>query len=144
MDRVATFASAVDGKVDMGFHFCYGDLQHKHFVEPKDMGLLVEVANETLWRVKNERSFAWIHMPVPKSRVDANYFSPLENLDAGKTDVYLGLLHADDLDGTKKRIEVASGVLSEFGVATECGFGRSDAVELESVLQIASQVTADE
>ena len=34
--------------VELGFHFCYGDSGHKHFVEPKDTGRIARVMNAVL------------------------------------------------------------------------------------------------
>lgn len=43
VQRVLKCAGAVGRDVSLGFHLCYGDLGHKHFVEPKDTALLVEL-----------------------------------------------------------------------------------------------------
>ena len=139
LERVVKCAVAVDEGVELGFHLCYGDLGHKHFVEPKDTAFLCEVANGVLESVP--RLIDWIHMPVPRSRVDAAYFVPLKNLTLGKTELYLGLLHANDEEGTRDRIKAAAEVIAPFGLATECGLGRSSQAELESILAIAKIVT---
>lgn len=52
----------------------------------------------------------------------------------------MGLLHADDVEGTRKRIEVAAEFIKPVGLATECGLGRSSQAELDSILDIASSV----
>jgi len=140
LERVGRLTAAVDEGVKMGFHLCYGDAGHKHFVEPKDMGVLVCVMNGIAGVVK--RSVDWIHVPVPKSRTDEDYFAPLKDLKLGsETMVHLGLAHAWDLEGTKERIRVASEFLWDFGVATECGFGRTEVNELDSVLGVLAEVT---
>ncbi|TVY46485.1 hypothetical protein LOCC1_G003467 [Lachnellula occidentalis] len=127
----------------MDFHLCYGDAGHKHFIEPKDMSVLVDMMNElseTAHRVVD-----WIHVPVPKNRTDEAYFVPLKHLKLkSETQVYLGLAHAWDLEGTKERIRVASEFLYEFGVSTECGFGRTEKDELLSVLSVLAEVTEPE
>lgn len=43
--------------------------------------------------------------------------------------------------GTRKRIKAAQAVLPSFGVATECGMGRTPNEELDSILQISEAVT---
>ena len=48
MGRVLELAEAVDEGVELGFHLCYGDLGHRHFVEPRGTELLVEVGNRLL------------------------------------------------------------------------------------------------
>ena len=87
------------------------------------------------------RRVDWLHIPVPKSRIDAAYFAPLRTLEIGNTVLYLGLLHAKDDDGTKLRIEAASKVIAPFGLAAECGLGRSSKTELDSILEIAKRLS---
>ena len=136
LHRVLKAAAAVDEGVELGFHLCYGDFGHKHFVEPKDTAMLVEMGNTILRGI--ERQVHWLHMPVPKNRVDEAYFRPLEQLELRGTDVYLGVLHPNDEEGTRKRIETASRFISPFGLATECGLGRSSQADLDSILEIAA------
>lgn len=64
LQRVLRLTDAVGDGVAMWFHFCYGDLGHRHFVEPRDTALLVEVGNAILKHAT--RSVDWIHLPVPK------------------------------------------------------------------------------
>ncbi|KAI5240113.1 hypothetical protein E4T42_08495 [Aureobasidium subglaciale] len=141
LDRWLKLTAAVDTAVDMGFHFCYGDIGHVHFTQPKDMGLMVDMAKELLSQVK--RRVDYIHMPVPRDRDDEAYFAPLKDLQTCRreTDVYLGLVHTDDLKGTLKRIEAASKVLDNFGVATECGWGRTSPEDIDSIVQISNAVS---
>jgi hypothetical protein len=138
--RLLRLAAAVDEGVELGFHLCYGDIGHKHFVEPKDTSKLRAVASSILEGVK--RKVDWIHMPVPKERDDVDYFEPLKGLDFGQTELYLGLVHPEDEKGTRKRIQAAKEAgLGTFGVATECGTGREPPENLESIFQIARDVT---
>ena len=124
IERLLKLGNYVPATVEMGYHLCYGDSQHKHFVEPKDMANLVEVANALFTGV--ERPINWIHMPVPRDRTDKAFFAPLKNLSLpSETELYLGLVHfTDGVAGAQQRIEAAQQVISDFGVATECGFGR--------------------
>ena len=139
-ERMLRVTDEVDEGVQVGFHLCYGDSAHKHFVEPKDTGLLVEMANLISGMAK--RDVNWIHMPVPKNRVDDAYYAPLEKLKLRKeTMLYLGLAHAWDLDGTKRRIEAAKKVVKNFGIATECGMGRTPKDEFESVIEVLASVS---
>jgi hypothetical protein len=140
VERILRFAAAVDEGVELGFHLCYGDIKHKHFVEPKDTGMIKTIASAILEGVK--RKVNWIHLPVPKERDDVGYFEPLKGLDFGDTELYLGLLHPDGEEATRKRIQAAkqSG-LNNFGVATECGMGRTPREDLDSIFQIARDVT---
>lgn len=144
LQRVSRLCTTVSQSASMGFHFCYGDLRHKHFVEPEDLGLLVELANDLINEVGSIHSVDWIHMPVPKGRTDTTYFEPLKNLKLSKgCRLYLGVVHANDEAGTKERIRAAQSVFKEqFGVATECGLGRTPKEELDSILRISKSVTS--
>ncbi|OTA98013.1 hypothetical protein M426DRAFT_70564 [Hypoxylon sp. CI-4A] len=149
VDRVERLSKQIPNSVKLAFHLCYGDLFHKHFIEPKDTSLLVDLANALFARETLGPRTEWIHLPVPKRRTDSDYFSPLNGLKLDRAGsnppkVYLGVVHANDEAGTKKRIEAAQASVSfPFGVATECGLGRTPPEEIDSILQICKEVTAE-
>ena len=122
--RLAGLVDLVPAGVEAGIHLCYGDSGHRHFCEPADTGHLVAVANGVSARTR--RSIDWIHMPVPKERDDEAYFAPLADLRlAPGCELYLGLVHTTGgIAGTRRRIAAAERVVPDFGIATECGFGR--------------------
>ena len=138
IERAATVAAAVREPVEQGFHLCYGDFGHRHFVEPRDTSMLVDVASGLLGKV--ERLVQWIHMPVPRSRADREYFEPLRAINLGQTELYLGLLHTDGVEETQKRIAAACEFVPSFGVGTECGLGRSSEQEFWDFLKVAKIV----
>lgn len=124
--RLARQIDRVPGDVEVGVHLCYGDVAEKHFVEPADAENLTRFANRVA--EVTERPITWLHLPVPIERDDAAFFAPLTALDIdASTELYLGLVHREDgLEGATRRIAAAQAHVSrEFGVATECGFGRS-------------------
>ena len=125
--------------VDLLFHFCYGDANHKHVVEPTDMADMVDLANELTRRVS--RPIQMIHMPVPRDRSDDAYFEPLRRLALPPaTLLCLGLVHhTDGLDGTRRRIEAAQRYRCDFGIATECGFGRRRPETIADLIDIHAQ-----
>lgn len=124
IDRLVRIGERVPSDVEMGYHLCYGDAGHQHFVQPKDAAHLVAVANDVSARL--QRPINWIHMPVPRERDDEPFFAPLGNLTLHpETELYLGLVHyTDGVAGARKRIAAAQRFVPTFGVATECGFGR--------------------
>jgi hypothetical protein len=130
----------VPAPAEMGYHLCYGDAGHKHFKEPEDTGKLVEVANAIGAAIR--RPINWIHMPVPRNRSDAAYYAPLRHVRLhSETELYLGLVHfTDGVEGTLKRIKAAQQFVTDFGVATECGFGRRPPDTIPELLRIHSQV----
>jgi len=136
MARATRLGDAVPAGVRLGYHLCYGDVGEKHFMEPVDTGNLTSVANALFDRV--ERSVDFVHLPVPIERDDDAYFAPLEKLRPQLgTKLYLGLLHREDgVDGALRRIRAAGKVVPGFGVATECGMGRSPRSEIEPLLRL--------
>ena len=91
----------VPADIDLLYHLCYGDSNHRHVVEPTDMGDMVEFANRVSRRI--ERPVQLIHMPVPRNRSDDAYFEPLRRLALRpETELCLGLVHhTDGVDGTQ-------------------------------------------
>lgn len=126
-DRLAGLVDLVPAGVEAGIHLCYGDSGHRHFCEPADARHLVDVANGVSDRAR--RCIDWIHMPVPKERDDDSYFAPLADLRLKPgCELYLGLVHTTGgIAGTRRRIAAAERVVRDFGIATECGFGRRPA-----------------
>jgi hypothetical protein len=141
--RIKRLGEAVPADVELGFHLCYGDYDAKHFVEPLDAAKLVEVANRFSETVG--RPITYIHMPVPVDRSDDAYFAPLKALRLSPgTELYLGLVHADGVDATNKRIAAASKYYADFGIATECGMARQRTPELvRRLLEIHAEASRE-
>ena len=142
LERLLRISRHVPADVQLGYHLCYGDVQHRHFKEPADAGKLVEVANALAASLG--RPLTWIHLPVPRERLDEAYYAPLRDLRLrAETELYLGLLHhTDGVEGTRRRIETAQRFVSGFGVATECGWGRRPAATIPDLLRIHAAVSA--
>ena len=136
LEQLAALGASIPPAVELGFHLCYGDRGHRHFIEPKDCANLVEVANGITGRV--QREIQWVHLPVPRSRNDAAYFEPLRHLRlAPATTLYLGLVHqTDGLAGTRARMAAAARVVPDFGIAAECGLGRRDPATIRDFLKL--------
>jgi hypothetical protein len=83
-------------------------------------------------------------MPVPIERDDDAYFAPLDDLEIGDTELFLGLLHKEDgADGAKRRIAAAERHVGQFGVATECGMARdAERHEIAPLLALHREVAA--
>lgn len=125
----ARLCAAIPADVELGFHLCYGDFGAKHAIEPKDAGKLVEISNALAKAVVHP--IAYIHMPVPIARSDAAYFKPLADLKLSPASrLYLGVVHSDGAEATRKRIAAASRYAAGFGIATECGMARQRTPEL--------------
>jgi hypothetical protein len=140
--RLQRLGEAVPPGVDLGYHFCYGDMGHRHSLEPPDMSVMVEVTSALGARLK--RAIDYVHMPVPRDRSDDAYFAPLEKLalDA-QTELYLGLVHMTDGEaGGRRRIAAAERVRSGFGIGTECGFGRRPPETIVPLLELHRRLAA--
>jgi hypothetical protein len=130
----------VPADVDLLYHLCYGDSNHRHVVEPTDMGDMVAFANHVSRNIR--RPVQLIHMPVPRNRADDGYFAPLQRLALGdKTELCLGLVHyTDGVEGTKRRLATAKRHANNFSIATECGFGRRDPRTIPELLRIHAAI----
>jgi len=138
--RLKRLGAAVPAGVELGYHLCYGDLDAKHFVEPVDAAKMVELANGLASGVPHP--IAFLHMPVPIARSDDAFFRPMRELNlAPTTELYLGLVHAEDgVEGVRRRIAAASKHVERFGIATECGIARLRTPDLVSrILEIHAQ-----
>jgi hypothetical protein len=136
VDAFARLGNRVPPAAELGYHLCYGDPGHKHVREPADTGRMVDVYHRLARAV--HRSITWLHMPVPRDRDDDPYFSPLRDLQLKSgTELYLGLIHlTDGVEGAKRRAAAAKRVMSDFGVATECGFGRRPPETIPDLLRL--------
>ncbi|EXJ61456.1 uncharacterized protein A1O5_11772 [Cladophialophora psammophila CBS 110553] len=67
VERMMRLLDSVREDVECRLHLCYGDLGHGHFIEPTEMGFMVEIANGV--KKGSKRRINWIHMPVPKERL---------------------------------------------------------------------------
>lgn len=103
-------------------------MEHKHWLEPQSLRAVTDRALALLSHTSHKISY--FHCPAPLSAAPhlAGYFAPLRDLCPALSDhgceLFLGLVHAEDLEMTKAMIVEAQKVAPEFGVATECGMGR--------------------
>ena len=119
--------------VDLGYHLCYGSPADEHLVMPKDMGILVEMSNGIAAALGRRLDF--LHVPVPKDRTDLGYYEPLRDLTLpDSAELILGLIHFDDTEGDAARIAAAREFAPMFGVASECGWGRTDPQRVPDLL----------
>jgi hypothetical protein len=115
-------ARQVSPPAEVGFHLCYGDYKHRHFVAPKDLGLLVRIAND----IAAAAPIAFVHMPVDRENgIDPAYFAPLRGLAVGDAELSLGVIDYEN-DGARidQLVAAADTAGRSYMVATECGMGR--------------------
>ncbi len=130
---LARLGNAVPEPVELGYHLCYGTPNDEHVVMPTDLANTVEITHGILAGL--ERSLQFVHVPAPKHRDDAAYYAPLADLKLPDgCELYLGLIHHDDREGDRRRIAAATQTVASFGIATECGWGRSDPARAPGLL----------
>ena len=135
--QVFSLLSRLGGRVpepvELGYHLCYGSPADEHLVMPKDMSILAEIANGISAGLGRRLDF--MHLPVPKDRTDRAYFEPLQGLNLpASAELILGLIHFDDTEGDTARTAAAREFAPMFGVASECGWGRTDPQRVPSLL----------
>ena len=140
LERLVRYGNRVPSAVELGYHLCYGDSGHRHFKEPEDAALLALVASHLARQLS--RPLNWIHLPVPRARSDKAYFKPLSSVEhRPETELYLGLIHfTDGIEGARRRIDAARRHVHDFGVATECGFGRRPPETIPALLDLHAEV----
>jgi len=116
VERLAYQAAMVPADVELGFHLCYGDFKHQHFMQPKDGGVLCEISNRISAAVS--RPVTWIHVPVPINRTDEAYFEPFSDLS-------VVALQADDAACGHYRIVYPMEFLKRGGARVEVTSGLS-------------------
>lgn len=90
-----------------------------------------------------------MHCPVPLSALGKldSYFKSLEalvpRLQEDSTELYLGVVHPDSPKSTMEMIEAAQKFTGDmtFGVATECGWGRTSNEKLTRIMDISTAVS---
>ena len=143
-EQFGRLGAAIPNDVELGFHLCYGSPGDQPLLLLKDAAVLVELMNGIADFVP--RPVEFIHIPVPK-QADSAFFAPLRDWRRpAATRLYLGLLQFNDDSGNRARIAAAWRVVSDFGVAAECGFGRTDPGRVSGILadhREAAQMLAD-
>jgi hypothetical protein len=141
-DRLDRLCRAVEPDVELGLHICYGSQDHRHALDPQSLAASVGLANVTAERL--DRSLSYLHVTVPRDRDDEAYFAPLADLSAKTGKPFLGLIHyTDGVEGAARRIKAASRFCKDFGVATECGFGRRPSHQnVRDLLQLHADISA--
>jgi hypothetical protein len=141
IDVLAQIGDAVPAAIELGYHLCYGSPADEHMVQPKDAGIMVEIVNAVVARVR--RPIQFFHLPVPKGRSDDAYFAPLDRLKLRPgTALFLGLIHHNDAEGDARRLAAARRHVRVDGIGTECGMARGDPARLPALL--AAHVRAAE
>jgi hypothetical protein len=120
-------------------------MEHKHWMEPKSLQAVTDRALVLLARTPHRISY--FHCPVPLSAMPflSGYLAPLSQLYPALVEhgceLILGLVHYEDTEGTKERIEEARKLAPAFAVATECGMGRTPHSQVADLMDLMTTVT---
>lgn len=135
LERLLRLSRYVPRDVELGYHLCYGDEGHRHGPAPADARRLVEIANALCGSMS--RPLNWLHLPVPRDADDA-YFVPFGGLRLNPdTELYLGVVHLEDgPDGVERLAAAARRFVPDFGVATECGWGRMGSAAVPALCEL--------
>ena len=99
----------------------------------------VEIATESVRVI--DRTVDFVHIPVPRDRADDAYFEPLSKWPENAGKLYLGLIHiTGGIETSKKLLATAKKHMDNFGVATECGFGRRPKESLPELMKIHREI----
>jgi hypothetical protein len=140
-ETIAELIAVGDGvpaAIELGYHLCYGSPADEHVIQPKDAGIMVEMVNAISAGV--QRPLQYFHLPVPKRRTDDRFYAPLDGLTLRReTELYLGLIHRDDMAGNAVRLVASRRHVRVDGVATECGMARGDPQAFPALLAAHAQ-----
>ena len=130
---LAELGEAVPAGVEVGYHFCYGSPVDEPLVVQKDMGVVVWFANQIAATMT--RSLNFVHLPVSDPAAAEAFFAPLATLAlAPETELYIGLINPRDPAGDSRRLAAAHKAYANFGLSTECGWGRKDRASVAPLL----------
>lgn len=128
--QFAVLSAAVPEQVQLGVHLCFGTFGGWPRFAPADLGGAVDLANMAI--AAAGRRMDWMHIPTLDT-VDDAFYAPLSRLRAGKTNIYLGMIHS--MDTFAARLAVARRHLPAFGLAAYCGFGRLEPEAMPQVFE---------
>jgi hypothetical protein len=117
--------------VALGYHFCFGTWGGWPKSRTDDIGVCVRLANEAVRRAG--RRVDYVHMPVMPDAGD-DFFPPLAELAIGDTKPYLGIVLDDGFESFERRATAAGRYLSDFGIASYCGWGRESPEDIPRLL----------
>lgn len=134
-DYIRNHIAGLPREVRIGFHICCGTSPY-YPVQPLDtIALTVDLSNAI--QQAAEGRIDYFHLPAMQDSDNA-YFKPLEGLDVGDADIYLGLECNDGLEPMKRRIDAARNSLADFGVAHYCGYFWNKAI-MPELMQVLAQ-----
>ncbi|SMQ46020.1 unnamed protein product [Zymoseptoria tritici ST99CH_3D7] len=145
---VGRMMARIEEDVELGVHFCYGDMAHKHFYEPPTTLAITSLLTHML--VFPHR-ISYIHFPIPVSAQTSlpTFLAPLTDITPTLMEkgleVYPGVVQFDDEKGTRERIAAVTRACPglKFGVATECGWGRTPEEQIGGIMKLLTRLSSE-
>lgn len=123
-EEIGDVLLAIPEAVDRGVHYCFGDYGHRHFKQPENLDLVVELANA----VQEISPADFLHFPADRdSGLHSDYYAALRSLEYDGAEVSLGVI---DYEGDAARtnaliLAAKTGAPDlDFSVSAECGLAR--------------------
>lgn len=138
--QYAGLVAKVPSDAYTGLHICMGNINNKPVLAPRDMSVMVMLANRIISKAASSRPMQWVHFGCLPEWKDEMPYAPLAGLDKSVA-VYLGVVYPNDLEGAKERVAAAKKQLQEFGVAPPCGLARTSEEGVQSVLDILKELS---
>ncbi|EGP91338.1 uncharacterized protein MYCGRDRAFT_27396, partial [Zymoseptoria tritici IPO323] len=147
---VGRMMARIEEDVELGVHFCYGDMAHKHFYEPTAEQTAPSRAITSLLThmLVFPHRISYIHFPIPVSAQTSlpTFLAPLTDITPTLMEkgleVYPGVVQFDDEKGTRERIAAVTRACPglKFGVATECGWGRTPEEQIGGIMKLLTRL----
>lgn len=120
LEGLVMLARAWPAEAQLGYHLCRRDGGGATAADPLDAAQLSHLADALL--TSTGRNIDFLHIPAVRERPEAEWFAPLEHVQAwAETELYLGVAWADEDAATvAARIDAARCALRRFTPAPAC------------------------
>jgi hypothetical protein len=142
---IVELVKTVPQTVDVGLHFCWGNLGNQRFITPGDSAQIARLGRVLLDRIS--RPLAWIHFPIPAVCEVKPYLAPLKadvlpKLKVNRTEFFVGAIYPPDATKSLEHWKEAKAELEGYkvGISTECGLGRSKAEDLQNFFGVLEKI----
>lgn len=134
--------------VKIGIHLCFGDLNNKSLIHPKDLQPLVTFVNKCIAQWPKDRPLNYIHLPLAEGNIGPKlnpaYYQPLSNLNIPMgTRLVAGFVHENNNMEELKHLLIHLDEICgrPVDIACSCGLGRRKAEVAVELIKRMKQLT---